>query len=258
MDAPIDGIIKSSEDLDEFPVPEPEKEGRLDPVRDAVRSLGEEVPVFALVHDAFELPWIMRGSISRLVTDYHRRPKLAARLARIATDFNVEMSKILLDEGVAGIITGDDYAFTSGPFMSPKHFRIFVYPYLRELVRAVHRRGAPFIKHTDGMIWPIMDLILDTGPDVLNPIQTEAGMMLDDVKGQLGHRIAIMGNVDCGPTMHYGSIHDVEREVSRCVRQGAMGGGYILSSSNTIYRGTRPGNLAAMVRAAEHLGRYRD
>ncbi len=258
MDAPIDGVIRSEEDLDDFPLPDPEKEGRVNPVREAIRSLGADCPVFALIHDAFELPWIMRGGIPRLISDYHRRPKLARRLARITTDFNVEMANILLDEGAAGILTGDDYAFANGPFMSPKQFKAFVYPYLRKLIRAVHRRGAPFIKHTDGMIWPIMDLILDAGPEVLNPIQTEAGMMLEDVKARLGDRIALMGNVDCGPVMHFGSVQDVTREVSRCIHQGATGGGYILSSSNTIYRGTRPQNLLAMASATRHLGRYRD
>ncbi len=256
METPIDGTIGSLDDLSDFETPDPNKPGRIEPVKDAVRALGEDTPVFALLHDAFELPWMMRGSIPRLVTDYHKDPALAKRLARISTDFNIEMAKILLDEGVAGIVTGDDYAFTSGPFMSPRHFEVFVHPYLKELVRVVHRRGAPFIKHTDGMVWPILDLILDAGPDVLNPIQTEAGMMLSEIKRSLGSQVALMGNVDCGPTLHYGSTEDVEGEVSRCMREGAPGGGFILSSSNTIYKGTRPQNLLAMIEAARRLGRY--
>jgi len=256
MEAPVDGTIGNSEDLDDFPIPDPEKPGRIDPVRDAVEALGEDIPVFALLHDAFELPWIMRGSISRLVSDYHRNPRLAKRLARISTDFNVEMAGIILDAGAIGIVTGDDYAYASGPFMTPKQFETFVFPYLRKLVRAVHSRGAPFLKHTDGMIWPIMDSILDSGPDALNPIQAEADMDLQEVKSSCGDRIALMGNVDCGPTLHYGSTEDVHREVLRSMDQGAPGGGFILSSSNTIYHGTRPENLRTMIRSARDRGKY--
>jgi uroporphyrinogen decarboxylase len=256
MEAPVDGTIRHSEDLDAFQIPDPEKPGRADPVREAVSTLGEDTPVFALLHDAFELPWIMRGGISKLVTDYHRNPGLAKKLADISTDFNIEMAKILLDEGATGIITGDDYAFASGPFMSPGQFEEFVFPYLRKLIRTVHSKGAPFIKHTDGMIWPIMVDILKSGPDVLNPIQTEAGMDLLEVKDTCGDHIALMGNVDCGPTLHYGSLEDVHREVVRSIREGAPGGGYILSSSNTIYRGTRPENLRRMIKSTRECGKY--
>ncbi len=257
MESPVDGIIRTLDDLEDFHIPDPARQGRASPVREAVEALGEETPVFALVHDAFELPWMMRGSIARLVADYRRQPRLAEKLARISTRFNIEMAKILLDEGAAGILTGDDYAFSTGPFMSPDQFRTFIYPYLRQLIRAVHRRGAPFIKHTDGNLWPILDLIVEAGPDALNPIQSEAGMRLAQVKRRFGSRIALMGNVDCGAILHFGSVGDVRKEVSRCMSEGASGGGFILSSSNTIYRGTRPQNLLAMVRGARHIGRYR-
>jgi uroporphyrinogen decarboxylase len=257
MESPVEGTISSLDDLSDFEVPDPCRPGRIDPVKDAVDALGESTPVFALLHDAFELPWMMRGSIPRLVTDYHRNPRLARKLAEVSTKFNTEMAKMLLDEGVAGIVTGDDYAFASGPFMSPEHFGIFIYPYLRKLIRAAHARGAPFIKHTDGMIWPILEQMLRAGPDAINPIQTEAGMVLRDVKRIVGNRVAIMGNVDCGRTLHYGTVRDVQAEVSRCMGEGAPGGGFILSSSNTIYKGTKPENLLAMTKFARRIGKYR-
>jgi len=256
MESPVDGMIRTEDDLADFEIPDPHKEGRADPLRDAVRALGEDIPVFALVHDAFELPWMMRGRIERLLTDYHRNPRLARKLARISTEFNIEMSKILLDEGAAGIVTGDDYAFSSGPFMTPEHFAKYVYPYLRRLIRSVHRRGVPFLKHTDGFIWPILDMILDAGPDILNPIQPEAGMSLKEVKESFGDRIALMGNVDCGEILHYGSERDVVEEVERCLSEAAQGGGFILSSSNTIYKGTQPQNLVTMIRRARKAGAY--
>ncbi len=257
MESPVDGVIESPEDLEDFEIPDPYKEGRIDPVLEAVEALGEDIPVFALLHDAFELPWMMRGRIEKLVLDYHRRPRFAKKMTEIAIDFNIEMANILLDEGVTGIVTGDDYAFASGPFMTPKHFRKFIYPGLRKLIRAVHSKDAPFLKHTDGKIWPILDDILDAKPDILNPIETEAGMDLARVKQAHGHQVALMGNVDCGPILHYGSITDVVHDVRRCLRDGAPGGGYILSSSNTIYSGTKPKNMMTMIETARKMGKYR-
>ncbi len=256
MHSPIRGMIRNPEDLDSFTPPRPDEPGRIDPVIEVLAAVGEDVPVFALLHDAFELPWIMLGSIQRLLVEYHRRPRFAQKLAEISTDFNVEMAKILLDAGVHGILTGDDYAFDGGPFMTPAQFDRFVQPYLKRLIRVVHRRGAPFIKHTDGDISPILPSLLRAHPDVLNPIQSEAGLSLRQVKNTYGNRVALMGNVDCSTILHFGSPSDVFREVRRCCDEAASGGGYLLSSSNTIYSGTRPENLVSLIRASRKLGRY--
>ena len=41
-----------------------------------------------------------------------------------------------------------------------------------------------------------------------------------------------------------------------CLRGGGPGGGFILSSSNTIHRGVRPENYRAMLQALREFGRY--
>ena len=46
--------------------------------------------------------------------------------------------------------------------------------------------GLRVIKHTDGMIWPIMDMIVDSGIDCLDPIDPVAGMDLGEVKRKFG------------------------------------------------------------------------
>jgi uroporphyrinogen decarboxylase len=44
--------------------------------------------------------------------------------------------------------------------------------------------------------------------------------------------------------------------VRQCILGGAPGGGFILSSSNTIHRGVRPENYRAMLEALRRFGRY--
>jgi uroporphyrinogen decarboxylase len=50
----------------------------------------------------------------------------------------------------------------------------------------------------------------------------------------------------------------VAAEVRDCISGGAPGGGFILSSSNTIHRGVKPANFQAMLDAARKFGRYPD
>jgi uroporphyrinogen decarboxylase len=48
----------------------------------------------------------------------------------------------------------------------------------------------------------------------------------------------------------------VEEEVKKTIEIAAGGGGYILSSSNTIHPGVKPENYIAMVNAAHKYGKY--
>ena len=59
--------------------------------------------------------------------------------------------------------------------MSPKHFREFFYPGLCRVMRRLQGTWAVYvIKHTDGKLWPIIDMIIDSGIDCLDPIDPVA------------------------------------------------------------------------------------
>jgi uroporphyrinogen decarboxylase len=116
--------------------------------------------------------------------------------------------------------------------------------------------GFPIIKHTDGKLWPIIDMIIDSGIDCLDPIDPQAGMDIAEVKAQYGDRVAIKGNVDCSETMTFGTPEDVIAETKEALRKGMPGGGFILSSSNSIHSGVKPENYMAMLQTLKEYGSY--
>jgi uroporphyrinogen decarboxylase len=160
------------------------------------------------------------------------------------------------EAGADVLSTGDDYAHNFGPMMSPAHFEEFVLPYLQEAVDTAHEAGVPFMKHTDGNLWPILDMVLDTGIEILDPIEPVAGMDIGRVKEQYGHRIALAGNVDCSYLLPRATPEEVEEAVKETLAKGGVGGGLILASSNSIHPAVRPENYQAMVDAAREYGRY--
>ena len=81
--------------------------------------------------------------------------------------------------------------------MSPRHFRKLFYPGLCRVMGGFKELGLLVIKHTDGNLWPIMDMIVDSGIDCLDPIDPKGGMSIPEVKAKYGDRIALKGNVDC-------------------------------------------------------------
>ena len=140
--------------------------------------------------------------------------------------------------------------------MSPAHFREFFYPGLCRVMGGFKELGLKVIKHTDGYIWPIIDMIVDSGIDCLDPIDKLAGMDLGAVKAKYGHRIAIKGNVDCIETLVHGTQEEVIKETKETIRLGAPGGGFILSSSNSIHSGVKPENYLTMIKTLEQYGHY--
>lgn len=73
----------------------------------------------------------------------------------------------------------------------------------------VKELGLYVIKHTDGNLWPILDRIIDSGIDCLDPIDPQAGMDLGEVKAKYGQRVALKGNVDCAQLMTFGTPEEV-------------------------------------------------
>ena len=80
--------------------------------------------------------------------------------------------------------------------------------------------GLLVIKHTDGNLWPIMDMIVDSGIDCLDPIDPKGGMSIPEVKGKYGHRIAIKGNVDCADLLTFGTVEETVAATKQALREG--------------------------------------
>jgi uroporphyrinogen decarboxylase len=158
--------------------------------------------------------------------------------------------------GAEVIILGDDYAGNHGPMMSPAVFRTFLLPRLRKMIDMIHEEGAFCIKHSDGNLYSLLDMIISAGPDGLNPIEPVAGMELRRVKQLVGDRVCLVGNIDCAHLLPHGTVEQVREAVRTAIADAAAGGGYMLSSSNSIHSSCNAANFVAMVRAAHEFGRY--
>lgn len=80
-------------------------------------------------------------------------------------------------------------------------------------VDVVHKADTFYIKHTDGDLWPIMDVYIDTGIDRPHSIDPISGMDIGDVKRKVGGKVCLCGNIDVGYTLLGASIIEVIAEV---------------------------------------------
>jgi uroporphyrinogen decarboxylase len=140
--------------------------------------------------------------------------------------------------------------------VSPKHTARFIAPSLKQVVDYCHSRKVPCLKHTDGNIWNIFEIIIGTGVDAIHPIDPLAGMDLGEVKVKYGDKLCLMGNVDCGELLSWGTKEEVREIVKDCIRKAGKGGGYICMSSNVIHAAVNPENYIEMVQSVREYGRY--
>ena len=101
--------------------------------------------------------------------------------SRVA-DVNIAIIRRAVRAGADTISLGDDYCGNKGSLMSPKMFREFILPHLKRAVTAIHEEGAKCIKHCDGNIWPLLDMMIEAGIDCINPLEPVANMDIADVK----------------------------------------------------------------------------
>ena len=252
---PIEGIIKSEEDLKSYNPPDPENPDLLAPFLELVQRFKGEKAIIWENRDALSNPRYLRGTEDFFV-DMLTNPKFAHEITEMALSYEIEVVKKAIDAGAEIVMFGDDYAYNSGPLISPSHFKEFVLPGLQKMVDTVHDRGAYCVKHTDGNIMPIMDMIIETGIDGINPIDPIAGMDIQKIKKMYGNRVCIVGNIDCGDLLTNGTPEQVTSAVKTCILAAAPGGGHILSSSNSIHSDVKPENFLAMLEATKKFGKY--
>jgi uroporphyrinogen decarboxylase len=244
--APVEGPIKQPEDLKTYTPPDPEAPDVLGTIPEVVAKFKGKKAITALCRDAFFNPAFLRGT-TQFLMDFIDHPDLVRELIEVTLSHDIRAMQRLVQAGVDVVIFGDDYADKNGPLMSPRHFKEFILPGLKRCVDAAHQAGAYVIKHTDGNIMPILDMIVDTGIDGLNPLEPVAGMDIGAIKQRYGKRVALIGNIDCGYLLSQAPVDEVRRVTRETMRVAMPGGGYCLSSSNSIHSSVKPENFMAMI-----------
>jgi hypothetical protein len=159
--------------------------------------------------------------------------------------------------GADGVLGGNDWASSTGPLISPKHFRRFILPHFRQLVDLCHANGKVMVKHTDGDIRRIESVLLEeSGIDGWHPVDPTVGLTISDYKGRYGKQVTLIGNVNCATTLISGTRENVVDETKAIIQAGAPGGGFILSSSNSIHADVKPALYQAMLETARTYGNY--
>ncbi len=176
---------------------------------------------------------------------------LIERLLDLYVDWAEAVAERICGLGFDVFVTTDDIAHGTGPFFSPRVFRELVRPRLERLARKI---TIPWLFHSDGDVTSFLDDLVEVGITAIQPVEPRA-MDIRAVKRRYGDRLCLCGNVDMD-LLARGTTGDVDRTVRELIRDIAPGGGYIVTSGNSLAHYCRPENAQAMAAAVRRYGTY--
>lgn len=223
------------------------------PVDKVMDTLGNDVMVLgsADVEIGSTFDWAETFLIGLVET-----PELIHRYLDARLNTTLKLTEMMLERGVHGIHGGYDWASKKGPIFSPRHFRKFVFPRLKQITDLCHRYGVPYIKHTDGNVNSLLVDMIEAGVDGFQAIEPRADMDIARIKKQYGDKLTLIGNVDCSTVLVDGPVEAVIKETEHVIRAVAPGGGFLLSTSNSVHSGVKPEFYLAMLETARRMGNY--
>jgi uroporphyrinogen decarboxylase len=250
------GPLTGPDQMDSIEWPDPDAVDVSD-MRKAAAALPPGLGIITGVGGVFTRTWMLMGYESfsmNLAMDLDFVKEAARRVGSIQCRV---MRRVVKMPGVVAAWYGDDLAYTEGLLCSPEILRSCFFPWIEELAGIAHAEGFPFIMHSDGCLWKILDDLISLGVDALHPIEPKA-MDIYDLKRRYGKKVAIFGNVDMGyaKTEGTGTPDAVRAEVRRQIRELGPGGGYGLATGAGLTRYVDLDNFLAMREALHEYGAY--
>jgi uroporphyrinogen decarboxylase len=243
------GMIQTEADLATLELPDAYDDSLYAEAEEFVRQKGDYAAWFVTRMGIF--PTMLSMGIENFCIAVYENRSLVETVLDRYYDWMMVVAERICQIGFDVFVSTDDFAFKTGPFLSPAMFRDLVVPRHR---RVAERITIPWILHSDGDVMPYLEDVLDLGISGLHPNEKGA-MDIRAMKREYGGRICLLGNVDLN-ILGMGTPEDVEREVLGLIRDVGSGGGYIVTSGNSLAGYLRPENVLALTRAVQKYGHY--
>jgi len=156
------------------------------------------------------------------------------------------------DRVQAVFVCGTDFGTQQSTFCSVDTFRSLYAPYYKQVNAWIHKHTAwKTFKHSCGAVKTLIPAIIESGFDILNPVQcSAAGMNPVALKAEYGSDLVFWGGgVDTQKTLMFGTPAAVREEVFRRCEIFGRGGGFIFNAVHNIQANVPVGNVAAMFEA---------
>jgi MtaA/CmuA family methyltransferase len=253
----VEPAIHSLDEVDRLQVINPEVDGRVPALLEAVRLISKDAGgEFAIRGNAdqaaFGLACLVRG-IEDFLMELVERPDdpRITQLLEVCYQSHLAVHRALAKAGAHLTSLGDSLA---GPDVtSPRMFERFARPYEDRLVKELNADGIFVVIHICGDTSKILEMLAAYGPCGFDlDYKTDAAK----AKQTAGQSHVLCGNIDPSSIIAQGTVEQVREATHKLILTWKPGGRFILNSGCAIPPTTPPENIRALIAAAKEYGTY--
>ncbi|OHB86637.1 MAG: hypothetical protein A2V98_24210 [Planctomycetes bacterium RBG_16_64_12] len=249
------GVIRDQATFDNFDWPDPDRSYSYDTLEKLGTLLPDGAMAIVNVGYVFTAPWMLMGLEDFCMALAQGEPLVLRIIERVAGIQKRVVENLLQFDCVGAIRMPDDLGHTGGTMVSPKFLRQYIFPWHKQIGDMVRAKGLPYLFHSDGRLYEVIDDLLACGYHSLHPCEP-ASMDIVELKRKYAGRLCLMGNINLDSTLCLGTPDDVAEEVKLRLRTVAPGGGYCCGSSNSIPEYVPYENYVAMIDTIQKYGQY--
>ena len=185
--------------------------------------------------------------------------QIFSRQCEIAID-NLRSAHAVLGNAVDVLcICGTDFGTQTSSFCSTNTYDELYAPYYKRINKWVHK-NTPWktFKHSCGAVEAFIPHFIESGFDIVNPVQcSAAGMDPLVLKKRYGDHIVFWGGgVDTQKTLPFGTADQVRREVLKRCEVFAPNGGFVFNAIHNIQAKTPLKNIVAKIDAVKEYNGF--
>lgn len=242
-------VLGETKDLTKLSKVDPYSSGRMPVILTATKlareELGDEYFIKTNIDSGpFSIAAAVRGE-ELFFMDLYEDPQFVLDLLEICTEVLISYGKAAAASGAHGLTFGDS---TSG-LISREHYEKFALPFAKRAISELKGTGLPIFYHICGDTSHILDLMCETGADVL---EIDYLVDLKFAKEKVGDKVCLEGNVDPTGLLLQGTPEEVFAASVQCIADAGKGGGFILSAGCEVPRHSQPANVDQLLAAAVH------
>lgn len=176
---------------------------------------------------------------------------IVKRIFERATEAEIKSAENVTRSGCDIFRCSADFGTQRGPMFSLSMFKEYFFPMMKETIAAAKRVNPDVVVfyHSCGNIEQFIDLFVEAGVDILDPIQPES-MDIFELKRRYGNVLTFHGGIGIQSTLLYGTPQEVKDTVKRTIEVMGQGGGYVCAPSHTLQDDIPWENIMAFVEAA--------
>ncbi len=189
--------VRTADDLERVPLPDPDAPERWQGFRADVAYLKAQGEyTVGWVNGFFSGCHYFFCDYQELLMNLLLNPELVTAILRRLGDWNLRAARQMCEAGIDCVGLVEDMGTAQNLLFRPAIYDKLLFPWHRALCDLVHGYGAHVHMHSHGNINKILDRIVDTGIDMLNPLDPTEGMDLRAVKERFGDRLTLVGGMD--------------------------------------------------------------